>query len=250
MPQDLSEHVSHIFNTVELPPVLTFNDGKVQMREKKTYDTKKSQINHDNKDSTIDHMVDDNKIRAVRKNMVFEKDDKNKHYSKSKEKKSQNQNAVKGNFKVAPQKIKVEKDVHESLLKNGGKERNLKKEVVKEKVAEKSKYKVEEKVKNQAKDVKNTDVKKTEKMSTNQVAGQDVTVQFLNNYYSISSNEGSSSLTQSVFETNNQYFSPNDLNIFQQHYGLNIQSAEIIGGYETSTCSITSGTQYFNMIHT
>ena len=56
LPQDLSEHVSHIFNTVELPPVLTFNDGKVQIREKKTYDTKNSQNNHDNKDSKIDQM--------------------------------------------------------------------------------------------------------------------------------------------------------------------------------------------------
>jgi hypothetical protein len=59
--------------------------------------------------------------------------------------------------------------------------------------------------------------------------------------YSIPSNLGSGSLTQSVFETSDAYFSPNDLTTFQQTFGLKVQAAEVIGGYDTSSCSTTAG---------
>jgi hypothetical protein len=43
-----------------------------------------------------------------------------------------------------------------------------------------------------------------------------VTVAFLNQLYKINSNYGSASVSQSVFETNEMSFSPNDLLLFQQ----------------------------------
>lgn len=73
-------------------------------------------------------------------------------------------------------------------------------------------------------------------------ASQDVTISFLNSLYSITSNQGSSALTQSVFETSQAYFSPDDLALFQQHYSLPVQAADPIGGYTTASCSSVPGT--------
>eukprot|EP00981_Chlorochromonas_danica_P001748 scaffold381_cov168-Ochromonas_danica.AAC.1 len=65
-----------------------------------------------------------------------------------------------------------------------------------------------------------------------------VTISFLNNHYKITSNKGSSSLNQSVFQTNNEYYSPTDLTQFQSTYGLTKQSALSVGGHNISSCSI------------
>jgi hypothetical protein len=64
-----------------------------------------------------------------------------------------------------------------------------------------------------------------------------VTVAFLNSFYGITSNTGSSSLSQSVFETANEYYSQSDLTAFQTTYGLPQETANDIGGFETSACS-------------
>lgn len=64
-----------------------------------------------------------------------------------------------------------------------------------------------------------------------------VTISFLNNHYKITSNKGSASLTQSVFQTNNEYYSPSDLTQFQSTYGLTKQSALSVGGHNISSCS-------------
>ncbi|RYY81056.1 hypothetical protein EON63_16290 [archaeon] len=50
-----------------------------------------------------------------------------------------------------------------------------------------------------------------------------VTVSFLNSQYGISTNMGDNSLNQSVFQTNNEYYSPTDLTSFQQTFDLTIQ---------------------------
>jgi subtilase family serine protease len=53
---------------------------------------------------------------------------------------------------------------------------------------------------------------------------------------------GNASLSQSVFETSEEYFSPRDLNAFQKLYGLQEQAAENIGGFvlKSGVCA-TSG---------
>lgn len=77
-------------------------------------------------------------------------------------------------------------------------------------------------------------------MRTSTIAPQDVTISFLNNLYSITSNNASNTLSQSVFQTNEQYFSQQDLTFFQQLNGITVQAAELVGGYETSSCSLTT----------
>jgi hypothetical protein len=56
---------------------------------------------------------------------------------------------------------------------------------------------------------------------------------------------GNSSLSQAVFETSNQYWSPTDLQDFQEYYGLTVQTAEDVGGYyttsSTGSCSTSGG---------
>ena len=84
-----------------------------------------------------------------------------------------------------------------------------------------------------------TALKRKSQTQTLTIAPQDVTISFLNNLYSITSNNGSNTLSQSVFQTNDQYFSPQDLTVFQQLNGVTLQAAELVGGYETSTCSLT-----------
>lgn len=92
-----------------------------------------------------------------------------------------------------------------------------------------------------------------------------VTVSFLNSYYYIPFNSGrqqhflsfvnpfshildilsifanvvrkaSAKLNQSVFETNMEYYSQQDLTAFQQMYNLPLQTARDIGGYEVPVC--------------
>ena len=65
-----------------------------------------------------------------------------------------------------------------------------------------------------------------------------VTVAFLNSFYRINSNVGSRRITQVVYETNNQYFSQQDLRKFQQKYGLLQQLAidQSGGQWTTNNC--------------
>jgi hypothetical protein len=67
-----------------------------------------------------------------------------------------------------------------------------------------------------------------------------VTVSFLNSYYEIPSNIGSSSISQSVFETSTEYFSQSDLTQFQKLYGLTVQAAQSVGSHSLSSCPIIS----------
>jgi hypothetical protein len=64
-----------------------------------------------------------------------------------------------------------------------------------------------------------------------------VTVSFLNKLYGISSNIGSSAIKQSVFETNYEEYSTNDLTKFQKKYGLTVQSAVEQNGYAVAECT-------------
>lgn len=64
-----------------------------------------------------------------------------------------------------------------------------------------------------------------------------VTVEFLNNLYSISSNNASGVATQSVFETSEEYFSPDDLSLFQATYDLPSQECSAPYGYTSDSCS-------------
>lgn len=68
------------------------------------------------------------------------------------------------------------------------------------------------------------------------ISSNAVTVSFLNKLYDITSNVGNSSLSQSVFETNSESFSQNDLNIFQQNFGLPQQKAVDYNGFNVTTC--------------
>lgn len=77
-------------------------------------------------------------------------------------------------------------------------------------------------------------------VKVNAFTAPDVTVSFLNSFYGISSNIGNANQNQSVFETAEQYFSPTDLTSFQSYYGLTVQKAIDVGGFKTSSCSLTS----------
>ena len=71
-----------------------------------------------------------------------------------------------------------------------------------------------------------------------------VTVGFLNDFYQISTNAGDPTMSQSVFETNEESYSPSDLNLFQTTYELPIQPALHPYGFNTSECiygNITTG---------
>lgn len=72
----------------------------------------------------------------------------------------------------------------------------------------------------------------------NEESAPDVTVSFLNTYYDIPSNIGTSMLNQSVFETDSEYFSQSDLLTFQQTYSLTQQAALDEGGFETTNCGL------------
>ncbi len=71
-----------------------------------------------------------------------------------------------------------------------------------------------------------------------------VTVGFLNDFYQISTNAGDPAMSQSVFETAEESFSPSDLNLFQTTYELPIQPALHPFGFNTSECNsgnVTTG---------
>jgi subtilase family serine protease len=61
-------------------------------------------------------------------------------------------------------------------------------------------------------------------------------VNFLNKLYNIDSNIGSYLINQSVFETSNEDYSPNDLLLFQQQYDQTQEAAIDIGGDISNTC--------------
>jgi subtilase family serine protease len=71
-------------------------------------------------------------------------------------------------------------------------------------------------------------------------SGGFVTVSTLNQVYGISSNIGSSSLRQAVFETNSEGFSQSDLKTFQQNHGLSVQAAVLQGVAADTDCSNTA----------
>lgn len=66
-------------------------------------------------------------------------------------------------------------------------------------------------------------------------------VNFLNKLYNIDSNLGNYLINQSVFETSNEDYSPNDLLLFQQHYDLTQEAALDIGGDISNTCGEVGG---------
>jgi tripeptidyl-peptidase I len=69
----------------------------------------------------------------------------------------------------------------------------------------------------------------------NEVTGH-ITPAKLNSYYNIFTNTGSSSASQAVFESIGQYYSPSDLTLFQEQYGIPLQNVTYdIGGYESDS---------------
>ena len=62
---------------------------------------------------------------------------------------------------------------------------------------------------------------------------------FLQYNYNIPTANGSSLINQSVFETDSQYFSPDDLLQFQKIFGLPQQAAIAPEGFTTNDCSLT-----------
>jgi hypothetical protein len=65
----------------------------------------------------------------------------------------------------------------------------------------------------------------------------EVTVSFLNGLYKIPSNIGSSAQQQSVFETGGERYSSQDLQKFQQTFGLPLQAVAEDYGYDTDSCT-------------
>ncbi len=77
---------------------------------------------------------------------------------------------------------------------------------------------------------------KSKPLSRESPQDSEVSVPFLDSLYNISSNIGSSSLSQAVFETSSQNFEQSDLTKFQDAYDLTVQAAEVTG-----TTAATSG---------
>lgn len=78
--------------------------------------------------------------------------------------------------------------------------------------------------------------------STDDATQPVVTVQYLNEFYSVpAGTEGSSSLTlsQSVFETDGMSFAQSDLTQFQTQYSLDVQSAVSVGGHAINASECT-----------
>jgi subtilase family serine protease len=91
--------------------------------------------------------------------------------------------------------------------------------------------------------IRSEDVLKTLQLQpTGQPLGdyQNITISFLNSLYGITTNSGSAAFQQSIFETNGEYFSQNDLRAFQSFYNLPLQPATSIGDHETDSCTTTS----------
>lgn len=66
------------------------------------------------------------------------------------------------------------------------------------------------------------------------------TVDFLNDLYNVTSNLGSSHMSQSVFETADEMFSQTDLKQFQEEFGLTVQAALNHGGTVSTSCTVNS----------
>jgi subtilase family serine protease len=72
--------------------------------------------------------------------------------------------------------------------------------------------------------------------SSKQLLAEGVNIAFLNEHYQIPSNTGSREFSQSVFQTNDERFSPSDLAAFQDLNGLPDQDAEDPFDRATSNC--------------
>lgn len=66
------------------------------------------------------------------------------------------------------------------------------------------------------------------------------TISLLKSHYKIGSLVGNASLSQSVFETADEYFSPDDLASFQKYFDLPSQEAIAKNGHDISQCSLSS----------
>jgi subtilase family serine protease len=73
-------------------------------------------------------------------------------------------------------------------------------------------------------------------LSSKRVLNRDVDINFLNDLYEISSNTGSPNQRQSVFQTNGQHFSPDDLNQFQDRNDIPQQAALDPFNQATNNC--------------
>ena len=76
----------------------------------------------------------------------------------------------------------------------------------------------------------------------NIVFGQ-TTVDLLNEFYGMNQLLGNSSMSQSVFATDNEYFSPQDLSTFQERNGLLPHDAAAPYGHSTTDCILNSCTE-------
>jgi len=79
-----------------------------------------------------------------------------------------------------------------------------------------------------------------------QATAPQVTVAFLNEYYNMTGLDGNASMSQSVFETAEESFSPTDLTQFQQMYGLKVQAATAPYGFSTNNCQVGTATTGFD----
>lgn len=78
------------------------------------------------------------------------------------------------------------------------------------------------------------------------VAGY-VTPALLNQVYNIDSNTGSASVSQGVYETNTEYYSPTDLSLFQSFAGVPVQPvATSIGGRASDAACANTNTQLYD----
>lgn len=66
-----------------------------------------------------------------------------------------------------------------------------------------------------------------------------VTIKFLNSYYRITSNIGSTATSQSIFSTNNEYYSSKDLESFQTAFNITKTSAIAKYGYNAEKSGVT-----------
>jgi len=76
----------------------------------------------------------------------------------------------------------------------------------------------------------------------NIVFGQ-TTVDLLNEFYGMNQLLGNSSMSQSVFATDNEFFSPQDLSTFQERNGLLPHDAAAPYGHSTTDCILNSCTE-------
>jgi len=67
-----------------------------------------------------------------------------------------------------------------------------------------------------------------------------VTVEFLKSHYEIANHTGNANLQQAVFQTDEEYFCPNDLCQFQRNHNLPDQEAEAPFGHSTTNCLTNS----------